>query len=100
MTTEKTCLVISHDEDFLNTFTDSVLYLDVKYKVKVIQQQSYAYGRLHMNCLFVWIYVQVFSKNVEHYNGDYWVEPSRAIQSHKKPYKVHHMTHAIIFLYV
>ncbi|MBI5412591.1 ABC-F family ATP-binding cassette domain-containing protein [Candidatus Peregrinibacteria bacterium] len=26
---DKTCLVISHDADFLNTFTDGVLYLDV-----------------------------------------------------------------------
>lgn len=26
---EKTCLVISHDADFLNAFTDSVLYLDM-----------------------------------------------------------------------
>jgi len=26
---EKTCIVISHDADFLNAFTDSVLYLDV-----------------------------------------------------------------------
>jgi len=26
---EKTCIVISHDADFLNTFTDSVLYLDI-----------------------------------------------------------------------
>jgi ATPase subunit of ABC transporter with duplicated ATPase domains len=25
---EKTCIVISHDEDFLNSFTDSVLYID------------------------------------------------------------------------
>ena len=29
MTYEKTCIVISHDADFLNTFTDGVLYLDV-----------------------------------------------------------------------
>jgi ATPase subunit of ABC transporter with duplicated ATPase domains len=28
LTCDKTCLVISHDEGFLNTFTDSVLYLD------------------------------------------------------------------------
>jgi ATP-binding cassette subfamily F protein 3 len=26
---EKTCIVISHDEDFLNAFTEGVLYLDV-----------------------------------------------------------------------
>lgn len=26
---DKTCIVISHDADFLNTFTDGVLYLDV-----------------------------------------------------------------------
>lgn len=26
---EKTCVVISHDADFLNTFTDGVLYLDI-----------------------------------------------------------------------
>ncbi len=26
--TDKTCIVISHDEEFLNSFTDSVLYLD------------------------------------------------------------------------
>ena len=29
MTYEKTCIVISHDADFLNSFTDGVLYLDV-----------------------------------------------------------------------
>ncbi len=29
MSSEKTCIVISHDADFLNTFTDGVLYLDV-----------------------------------------------------------------------
>jgi len=29
MTYDKTCLVISHDADFLNAFTDGVLYLDV-----------------------------------------------------------------------
>lgn len=33
---EKTCLVISHDADFLNSFTDGVLYLDV-YTKKVEQ---------------------------------------------------------------
>ena len=40
--TDKTCCVISHDEDFLNSFTDAVLYLDV------------------------------FSQKVETYAGDYW----------------------------
>ena len=40
--TEKTCLVISHDEDFLNSFTDQVLYLDI------------------------------YSKKVETYEGDYF----------------------------
>lgn len=29
---EKTCLVISHDADFLNAFTDGVLYLDIHTK--------------------------------------------------------------------
>lgn len=29
MTYDKTCLVISHDADFLNSFSDGVLYLDV-----------------------------------------------------------------------
>lgn len=29
MYNDKTCIVISHDADFLNSFTDSVLYLDV-----------------------------------------------------------------------
>lgn len=38
----KTCIVISHDADFLNTFTDGVLYLDI------------------------------FSKKVEQYTGDYF----------------------------
>ncbi len=38
----KTCLVISHDADFLNSFTDGVLYLDI------------------------------FSKKVEQYTGDYF----------------------------
>ncbi|KAL7539033.1 hypothetical protein ACHAXR_008984 [Thalassiosira sp. AJA248-18] len=39
---DKTCVVISHDEDFLNAFTDQVLYLDM------------------------------FSKKIETYLGDYW----------------------------
>lgn len=43
LTTEKTVIVISHDEDFLNSFTDSVLYLDM------------------------------FKKCVEMYDGDYTV---------------------------
>ena len=30
--TEKTIVVISHDEEFLNSFSDSVLYLDVHSK--------------------------------------------------------------------
>jgi len=38
----KTCIVISHDADFLNTFTQGVLYLDI------------------------------FSKKVEQYSGDYF----------------------------
>jgi len=32
MMTDKTCLVISHDADFLNSFTDGVLYLNVHNK--------------------------------------------------------------------
>lgn len=32
LTSTKTCVVISHDEDFLNSFTDSVLYLDQHFK--------------------------------------------------------------------
>lgn len=32
LSSPKTCLVISHDEDFLNSFTDSVLYLDSNFK--------------------------------------------------------------------
>ncbi|MBU2540041.1 ATP-binding cassette domain-containing protein [Patescibacteria group bacterium] len=39
----KTCIVISHDADFLNTFTQGVLYLDI------------------------------FSKKVEQYAGDYFI---------------------------
>jgi ATPase subunit of ABC transporter with duplicated ATPase domains len=31
-TTEQTCIVISHDEAFLNSFTDMVLYLDIHSK--------------------------------------------------------------------
>jgi ATP-binding cassette subfamily F protein 3 len=40
--TEQTCVAVSHDEDFLNSFTDQVLYLDI------------------------------FSKKVETYQGDYF----------------------------
>lgn len=36
---EDTCIVISHDEEFLNSFTDSVLYLDV-HKSKVEQYKG------------------------------------------------------------
>lgn len=35
-TTEKTCVVISHDEDFLNSFTDQVLYL-FNHKIETYQ---------------------------------------------------------------
>ncbi len=35
---KKTCVVISHDADFLNSFTDGVLYLDVH--TKVIEQYA------------------------------------------------------------
>jgi ATPase subunit of ABC transporter with duplicated ATPase domains len=42
MDTDQTCVVVSHDEDFLNSFTDSVLYLDI------------------------------YSKQVETYQGDYF----------------------------
>lgn len=38
MTYEKTCLVISHDADFLNAFSDGVLYLDVH--TRKIEQYS------------------------------------------------------------
>jgi len=53
-TTPKTCLVISHDETFLNSFTDSVLYLDV------------------------------FSKKVESYNGDYFFVKSEIMKRMQK----------------
>ncbi|HAV11709.1 MAG TPA: hypothetical protein DCX32_04200 [Candidatus Moranbacteria bacterium] len=43
MNYDKTCIVISHDADFLNAFTDGVLYLDV------------------------------FTKKVQQYIGDYYV---------------------------
>lgn len=43
MAYDKTCLVISHDADFLNSFTDGVLYLDI------------------------------FTKKIEQYLGDYYV---------------------------
>ena len=43
----KTCIVISHDADFLNTFTQGVLYLDI------------------------------FSKKVEQYTGDYFTVVQR-----------------------
>jgi ATPase subunit of ABC transporter with duplicated ATPase domains len=43
MSYDKTCVVISHDADFLNMFTDGVLYLDI------------------------------FTKKVEQYLGDYYI---------------------------
>lgn len=39
---QKTCLVISHDADFLNAFTDGVLYLDVH-----TQKVEQYYGNYH-----------------------------------------------------
>lgn len=39
---QKTCIVISHDADFLNAFTDGVLYLDVH--TKKIEQYSGNYN--------------------------------------------------------
>jgi ATPase subunit of ABC transporter with duplicated ATPase domains len=51
---EKTVLVISHDADFLNCFTDGVLYLDV------------------------------FSKQVHQYNGDYYTVVEEIAEQIKK----------------
>jgi ATPase subunit of ABC transporter with duplicated ATPase domains len=39
--TEKTCVVISHDEDFLNSFTDQVLYLNMHSKTVETYQGDY-----------------------------------------------------------
>jgi ATPase subunit of ABC transporter with duplicated ATPase domains len=39
--TEKTCVVISHDEDFLNSFTDQVLYLNIHSKTVETYQGDY-----------------------------------------------------------
>jgi ATPase subunit of ABC transporter with duplicated ATPase domains len=55
--TDKTCVVISHDEDFLNTFTDQVLYLDV------------------------------FSKKVETYDGDYYFVKGEIVKRIKRENK-------------
>jgi ATPase subunit of ABC transporter with duplicated ATPase domains len=42
MMSEKTCVVISHDADFLNAFTDNVWYLDVyKHQVEMYQGNYY-----------------------------------------------------------
>lgn len=41
---QKTCIVISHDADFLNAFTDGVLYLDVH--TKKIEQYSGNYNNV------------------------------------------------------
>jgi ATPase subunit of ABC transporter with duplicated ATPase domains len=51
LTCDKTCLVISHDEGFLNTPTDSVLYVgnydDVKREIaQRIQRENQANVRL------------------------------------------------------
>ena len=54
MQTSQTVLVISHDEDFLNSFTDSVLYLDI------------------------------FSKKVESYYGDYFYVKSEIAKRIKR----------------
>ena len=54
---EKTCVVISHDADFLNTFTDGVLYLDI------------------------------YTKTVEQYTGDYYTvveEIATRVEKEKK----------------
>ena len=39
--TDKTCIVISHDEDFLNAFTEQVLYLDIHSKQVETYQGDY-----------------------------------------------------------
>jgi len=41
--TDKTCLVISHDEDFLNAFTEQVLYLDIHSKKVETYDGDYFY---------------------------------------------------------
>jgi ATPase subunit of ABC transporter with duplicated ATPase domains len=52
---DKTCIVISHDADFLNSFTDGVLYLDV------------------------------FTRKIEQYNGNYFdVREQIAIRQEKE----------------
>jgi ATP-binding cassette subfamily F protein 3 len=52
--TEQTCVVVSHDEDFLNSFTDQVLYLDI------------------------------FSKKIETYQGDYFFVKKEITQRIKR----------------
>jgi ATPase subunit of ABC transporter with duplicated ATPase domains len=51
---EKTCLVISHDANFLNCFTDGVLYLDI------------------------------FTKKIHQYNGDYYTVVEEIAEQIKK----------------
>ena len=44
--TEKTVVVISHDEEFLNSFSDSVLYLDQH--AKKVEQYDGKYVRVYV----------------------------------------------------
>ena len=48
--TEKTVVVISHDEEFLNSFSDSVLYLDQH--AKKVEQYDGKYVRVCV-CVYV-----------------------------------------------
>lgn len=65
---EKTCIVISHDADFLNAFTDGVLYLDV-YTHKIEQYTGNYYD-----------VVEEISKRIEREN----LQNARAEQDIKK----------------
>jgi ATP-binding cassette, subfamily F, member 3 len=49
MTTDQTCIVISHDEVFLNSFTDMVLYLDIHSKQVETYMGDYYYVKTEIS---------------------------------------------------
>ena len=80
--TQKTVVVISHDEDFLNAFSDSVLYLDLH--SKKVEQYDGTYVRTHvLTFVIVLIFIRcALSRSPLHRNTILHLKAPRLFQIH------------------
>ena len=73
--TEQTCIVISHDEEFLNSFTDMVLYLDIHSKQVESYMGDYYYVKSEI------------SKRIQRENAENARKQQKAIQKKEQANK-------------